>query len=257
MDSKIIGNQQARDILEKHIVGFSGFMFIIGPEGVGKTSHVIDALNSNNIEFTNYEVNKDSIYAARKVSFSGGPLLLLDNVDHCNDSVQDGLLKTIENEYDDGFSVIAILHDTGRITPALKSRIRNSIVFSELNKSDLEDFLIDNPSDNFCEKVFFGRPACYLHCVGNDSWSRLYDMILDHCNGKDISRSSFPPILSDLDTRISRICVDTICRHVCHHSSLKHIDRMKSILNFGSTILDSPSCNAELHWWGMLFDDGI
>lgn len=177
-----------------------------------------------------------------------GRLVVVDEADGLSIPAQDALLKLLEEPNPD-VRLVVVSHDAGRLTPALRSRIRDVVKWGRLSDSDMVTFAesVSSVSHPQLLELACGLPGMYsilLSTVGMEDFYHTVRKIAHGPDGAFLAR--VPDVVQGLKSRTPE--ADAVA-HLVRLAVRTADPRAASILlRFCSSIVSVPSLNPEIHW---------
>ncbi|HEY8097223.1 MAG TPA: hypothetical protein VIE65_14155 [Methylobacter sp.] len=262
MNITIFGNSSPRSRLNQLTAtrSLTQVMLLAGPPAIGKRSHLLESLSLSPLQPDIVipelsaddlrEAFKDSLYAP---CFSEFRAVVLDELGTASDASTSACLKLFE-EPPASTRFFIITEDPGSLSDPLLSRIQETIVFTALSESEMQQVRdsLDLHSE-LASQVCLGRPGIYKEIASDMDYSELWNAVFTACNGP-IKQPSLllPKKIRNLAVHgsLGRLATMMVCSHAAKEALSSGADknRVCRLLEFSSTLLHLTRFDACAHW---------
>lgn len=187
-------------------------------------------------------------FASTEPVHGSSKVLVIEDIDSLSDPTQDAYLKLFE-EPPASLRVVLTATDLGRLNSALRSRVRRTIRWVPLSSDEMQVFIQTiEPPDQELAAMVAGRPGIYVRAHGKQRYKELFRSVTEYVTGhRDPFMDPVPSAFEKLSDPDDRSVVSHLCRFAAVRSG-GPAHRIRTVLEFCSTLSSIPSANAAVHW---------
>lgn len=197
-------------------------------------------------------------FSSMAPSHSGFRSVLVDQADKFSEAAQDALLKLCEEPPGD-LRVILVASDEGLLPPALLSRVRKTVRWAPLSWEEMLSFGSSVGADEASLRMCYGRPGLWTAVSSSPGLMGLHEAVLN-AGSIDPAVSLLPDAIKVLKPGPSS-ARDAACLVLEEAAkSLIASGRQRVAIPFlrlSSSLAQTPSLSAEVHWFRACFEASL